>query len=159
MKKLAAGLAGVLFATAFSTAALTGSDGITLRKVKAAFEDVALDLSDAIINRGYKIDHKAYIGKMLERTGPDVGSTKPIYKDAETVQFCSALLSREMMEADPDNIAFCPYVIFYYERSDEPGTVYVGYRELGEGTSDASKIALEKVRTLLDEIIGEVTGE
>ena len=133
-------------------------DDIKVIKAKASFEDVKQDIADAIVNRGFVIDYNAMIGDMLERTGKDVGSDKKVYTAAETVQFCSAVLSRKMMEADPANIAYCPYVIFYYERADQPGTVYIGFRELDEDGSDASEAAKKAVNKLLEDIIKEAAG-
>ena len=139
-------------------APLQADDDIKVITAKASFADVKQDLEDAIVNRGLVIDYNAKIGDMLERTGKDVGSTKKIYNGAETVQFCSAVLSRKTMEADPANIAFCPYVIFYYERADQPGTVHIGFRELDDDGSDASEKAKEAVNKLLEEIIKEAAG-
>ncbi len=139
-------------------APLQADDDIKVITAKASFADVKQDLEDAIVNRGLVIDYNAKIGDMLDRTGKDVGSTKKIYNGAETVQFCSAVLSRKTMEADPANIAFCPYVIFYYERADQPGTVHIGFRELDDDGSDASEKAKEAVNKLLEEIIKEAAG-
>ena len=148
-----------LFVCALSAAPASALDGVTEKTVKGEFADVAQDVSDAIINRGYTVDHKSFIGNMLKRTGPSVGSDKAIYRNAELVQFCSAVLSRNMMEADPANIAFCPYVIFYYEREDEPGTIHVGFRRMSEQGSEQSKAATQAINNLLDEIIKEATSE
>jgi len=134
-------------------------EGVTEKTVKEEFAVVAQDVSDAIINRGYTVDHKSFIGDMLKRTGPSVGSDKVIYKNAELVQFCSAVLSRNMMEADAANIAFCPYVVFYYERADEPGTIHVGFRRMSEQGSEQSKAATKTINQLLDEIINEATSD
>jgi len=73
-------------------------------------------------------------------------------------QFCSAVLSRKAMEADPVNLAFCPYGIFAFELADKPGTVYVGYRHLVGNDTEASKAALGEVNALLDSIAKEATG-
>ncbi len=127
--------------------------------VEAPFEDVLQDLRDGVINRGYNIDYQAHIGAMLDRTAGDVGGSKRIYVNAELVQFCSAVLSRKVMEADPANIAFCPYILFAYERADQPGTIHVGFRRLSETGSTASKAALAKVNDLLDEIIAEAADQ
>jgi len=94
---------------------------------------------------------------MLKRTAGDVGATKALYANAETVQFCSAVLSRKMMEADTANIAYCPYVIFYYELADQPGTVYAGHRHLGPGASAESTAAIGVINKLLDDIVREAT--
>ncbi len=146
-------------ASAFVTSPLVYAAGITQKAVEATFEDVQQDLSNAIINRGYKIDYRAFIGDMLARTASDVGGKKAIYKKAEFLQFCSAVLSRDAMEADPANIAFCPYVLFVYERVDEPGKVHVGFRRLDETGSEASKAALTKINAVLDEIVSEAADQ
>ncbi len=133
-------------------------DGVTSYSVEAAFDDVRQDLADAVINRGFVIDYEARIGGMLDRTAGDVGAVKTIYKNAEAVQFCSATVSRRAMEADPANIAFCPYVLFVYEPADEAGMVTVGFRRMPEIGSDASRAALAEVNVLLDEIVKEAAG-
>ena len=92
---------------------------------------------------------------MLERTGADVGSSKPVYRQAEYFTFCSAKLSRSMMEADPANIGFCPYVVFIYETAAAPGTISVGYRRPPAQGSDASRAALADIDALLDGIVKE----
>ena len=90
---------------------------------------------------------------MLKRTAKDVGAKKSLYKDAQFMQFCSAVASRQAMEADIGNIAFCPYVLFVYEAADDPGTVVVGFRRLPEGGGR------DHINDLLDEIAREAAGE
>ena len=119
---------------------------------KAGFDEVQFELTNAIIARGLTIDYTGNIGRMLERTGPDVGSVKPLYSRAEFVMFCSAKLSRAMMEADLGNIGFCPYVIFIYEAAARPGETVVGYRRPISGGGTASPV-LAEVDALLDGII------
>ena len=74
------------------------------------------------------------------------------------MQFCSAVLSRAAMEADARNIAFCPYVLFVYELADQLGEIHVGFRRLDEVGSPASKQALAKINSVLDEIVQEAAG-
>jgi hypothetical protein len=131
------------------------ADEIRSYQKQATFDDVKFDLNNAIISRGFAIDFTGNIGNMLERTGPDVGSTKPIYKNAEFVGFCSAKLSRASMEADPANIGSCPYVIFIYEAAAKPGEVVVGYRRPVARGNDASLQALAQIDVLLDDIVKE----
>ena len=126
---------------------------IALKSKRAEFASVKADLQDAIIEKGLVVDTTGQIGRMLTRTGPDLGSAKAIYKEAEYMAFCSAKLSRAMMEADPANIGYCPYVVFYYERADEPGVVYVGYRPPELRGSDASRKALQEISRLLEDIV------
>jgi len=120
---------------------------------KAPFDDVKFELTNAIIARGLTVDYTGAIGKMLERTGADVGSTKPLYANAEFLTFCSAKLSRRMMEAELGNVAFCPYVVFLYEAADTPGEIVVGYRRPATAGSEATKAALAEIDVLLDAIV------
>ena len=52
---------------------------VTYSKAKAKFEDVRDDLKNAIESKGLVIDYQSHVHTMLERTGRDVGSTKPLY--------------------------------------------------------------------------------
>jgi hypothetical protein len=119
---------------------------------KAGFDEVEFELTNAIIARGLTVDYRGNIGGMLERTGPDVGSVKPLYRKAEFVLFCSAKLSRAMMEADLGNIGFCPFVIFIYEPAARPGETVVGYRRPISGGGAASPV-LAEIDSLLDGIV------
>ncbi|MEK9671834.1 MAG: hypothetical protein VW268_04940 [Rhodospirillaceae bacterium] len=127
--------------------------------VKAKFDDVKFDLENALVSRGFKVDHHGFIGKMLDRTGPDVGDTTPIYKNAEYFVFCSATLSRNALKADRRNIGFCPYVVTIYHTVEDPGTVVVGYRRVDVLGSEGSKKAMEAVNKVLDGIAREATGQ
>lgn len=122
------------------------------------FDSVKEEVLLAIQSRGLVVDHTSYIGNMLERTGKDVGAGKRVYVNAEAVQFCSAVVSRKTMEADPANIAFCPYVIALYVRPDDPKTVHVVYRRVSGAGSDASRAALREVDALLEGIVKEALG-
>lgn len=144
----ALGLTGLLALSAPARA----EELVTTHVSKAAFADVVADLEDAVVNRGYVLDYHGYIGDMLERTAKDVGGAMPLYKDAEFLQFCSAVLSRKAMEADIGNIAFCPYVIFAYESESDPGQVVVGFRRLPDGPGR------DDVNALLDSIAREAVG-
>ena len=121
----------------------------------ASFDDVKFDLTNAIIDRGLVVDYTGSVAGMLDRTGADVGSTKKLYRHAEYFVFCSAKLSRQMMEADPSNIGFCPFVVFIYERSDKPGEIVVGARPPTPRGDDASRKALAEVDGLLQGIVSD----
>jgi uncharacterized protein (DUF302 family) len=120
---------------------------------KGSFDDVKFELSNAIIERGLRVDFSGSISQMLERTGADVGSTKPIYKHAEFMSFCSSKLSRQMMEADAANVAFCPYIVFIYEATAAPGEIVVGYRPFPQPANETSRAALSEIDKLLSGII------
>lgn len=85
---------------------------------------------------------------MLNRTGADIGSDQTLFEEADIFHFCSAVTSRSVMEADPMNIAHCPYGVFVMERD---GAVSVGYRNLPEGP-------MQEVQALLDDIVREAVG-
>jgi len=122
------------------------------------FEEVRDDLKAAIESKGLVIDFNSQVNRMLERTGGDVGSTKKIYVDAQAFVFCSAKLSRAMMEADPANAAHCPYSISVHATAAKPNEVVVAYRPLRGGASPASQKALAEINKLLDTIAREATG-
>lgn len=114
-----------------------------------SFDDATFAVESAIIGKGLVIDYRSHVGEMLNRTGADVGSGVTVFDNADVFLFCSAVLSRKVMEADPMNIAHCPYGIFV---TDRDGQVAVGYRHLPEG-------AMQEVQTLLDDIAREAAGE
>jgi uncharacterized protein (DUF302 family) len=129
---------------------------VTYTKQGARFEDVREELKLAIEGKGLVIDYESFVNRMLERTGKDVGSARRLYADARAFVFCSAALSRKTMEADPANIALCPYSIVVYATAGEPGTVHVSYkRPWRPDGSAASRAALGEVEALLDGIARE----
>ncbi len=133
------------------------SSGVILRSVEADFSDVLIDVESAIMNGGYVIDYQANIGDMLKRTAADVGSTESVYLNAQTWQFCSSILSRATMEANPANIAHCPYVIFAYETEASPGQVVVGFRTHKSDSDSASDESLLAVDKALTDVIDDAT--
>lgn len=126
-----------------------------LRSTSAEFDDIRERVVTALENRGLVLSYTARVGDMLERTGRDLGSDKPIYGKAETLEFCSAAISRETMAADPRNIVFCPYAIALYTLPQAPRTVYLAYRAPPAFGDDASVRALQKVEKLLADIVSE----
>jgi hypothetical protein len=152
-RRLIAAFAGLLAMTATAAAQSGSYSKVTLKK--GAFADVQQDVSEAIVNRGLVIDYTAKIGDMLSRTAKDVGATKEIYKNAVAFQFCSAKLSRDMMEADPSSIALCPYVITVYELAAKPGIVHVAYRRFPSSGGKAARKSVAAVQQTLDEIIAK----
>jgi len=126
--------------------------------VKDDYSFVVDAIKEAIGDRGIKINGVNFIGKMLHRTAGAVGATKDIYKYGQAYNFCSSTLSRATMEADPHNIAFCPYIITIYELTDEPGMVYITYRKPLEVGNAASKKSLKAIGDLLDGIVKDAIG-
>lgn len=126
-------LAATIAVFMLAPAAHAAGDDVKTIESDAAFADVASGIENAIVNRGFKVDYHGFIGDMLKRTASDVDAGKALYKDAEFFTFCSAVVSRKVMEADIGDIAYCPYVVFAYETEAKPGTVTVGFRTLPDG--------------------------
>lgn len=125
------------------------ADGVVTYETDDSFDDVVFGLENAIIDAGLVIDAVSHVGDMLERTKGDVGSTVTIFEKADVYSFCSAAVSRKVMEADPMNIVFCPYGIFVAQQPDQQ--VMIGYREFPEGP-------MQEVQTMLDTIARAAIG-
>ncbi len=121
----------------------------TVYDYEGSFDDATFGVESAIVGRGLVVDWVSHVGDMLERTRADVGSDVVIFDSADIYMFCSATLSRKVMEADPANIAHCPYGVFV---TDKDGSVQVGYRNQPDG-------AMQEVQALLDEIAREAAGQ
>lgn len=128
-----------------------------LYTVEGMFEDVRLDIEMAIVDRGMVINNVSHIGNMLARTGKDLGADKQIFQKAEALEFCSATVSRRMMETDPHNIIFCPYIIAIYTLPAESNKVYVAFRRPLPVGSAESRQSLLAVEQLLEDIIADAT--
>ncbi len=115
------------------------------------FEDTVFSVESAILDAGLVIDLTSHTGEMLERTRADVGSDIVLFENAEIFSFCSARLSRKVMEADIMNIVHCPYRIFVMQPggSDQ---VTVGFKSMPDG-------AMQEIQTLLDGIVKEALGQ
>ena len=138
--------------TAFGLALLAGTafaqETAIVHTYDGTFEEAAFEVEQAIVNRGLVIDYTSHVGEMLNRTREDVGGDAKLFEEADIFLFCSAVVSRQVMEADPMNLANCPYGIFVAERD---GEVMVGHRDYLDGS-------MQPVEDLLEEIVAEVTG-
>jgi uncharacterized protein (DUF302 family) len=114
-----------------------------------SFDDAVFSLENAIVGRGLVIDYHSHTGEMLNRTQGDIDGAVDLYDNADILVFCSAVLSRKMMEADPLNIAHCPYGIYVADRA---GEVTIGFRNYPEGI-------MQEVQAFLDDITREAIGE
>ncbi|MBU0641987.1 MAG: DUF302 domain-containing protein [Alphaproteobacteria bacterium] len=112
------------------------------------FEDATFAIEDAIVSKGLVIDYRSHTGEMLERTRADVGSDVVLFDAADVFLFCSAVVSRQVMEADPANIVHCPYSIYV---ADQAGKVTIGFHDYPDGPMQA-------VEDLLTEIVEEATS-
>lgn len=125
------------------------SDHAVTYAFDGSFDDATFAVESAIVGQGLVIDYVSHTGDMLERTKGDVGSDVKIFEAADIFLFCSATVSREVMEADAANISFCPYSIYV---TDIDGDVRVGYRTYPKGE-------MQKVQALLDGIVQEAVAE
>lgn len=140
-------LATALIATAIGTA--TYAQEAVTYSFDGSYDDAAFAVESAIVGKGLVIDYISHVGEMLARTGADVGSDTKLFDNAQIFIFCSAVVSREVMEADPANIVHCPYGIYVAERD---GSVTIGHRNYPDGPMD-------RVESLLKEIVTEAGGE
>lgn len=143
MKKLLTTLAVVA-----AGATATNAEEAVTYDFDGGFEDAAFAVETAIVGKGLVIDYVSHVGDMLNRTGADVGSDVMLFEKADIYIFCSAIVSRQVMEADPMNIVHCPYGIFVTERD---GAVMIGHRDYPDGPMDA-------VEQLLAEIVSDAQG-
>lgn len=125
------------------------ADPFEVSTVSGQFGDVRDSLVQAIEGRGLVISYVAQVGEMLDRTAPDLGATRRIYGSGEVLEFCSAKLSRQMMEADPRNLVFCPYSIAIYTIPEKPGQVFLARKHL------PAAAAFAPVEALLKDIVAE----
>jgi uncharacterized protein (DUF302 family) len=136
-------------ACAFTAGAAFAEGEAIVYDFDGSFDDATFGVESAIVGRGLVIDYVSHTGEMLARTAEDVGSEVEIFDQADIFLFCSAVLSRKVMEMDPMNIVHCPYAIFVAERD---GKVMIGHRDYPDGP-------MEEVEALLDDIVREAGGE
>ena len=147
-------LAPALCALVLTAAAALAEDGarppVTVT-VEDTFDNAAFAVESAIVGAGLVVDHVSHTGDMLERTKGAVGATRTLYTHADIYSFCSAKVSREAMEANIENVQYCPYAIFVYERPEAPGTIVIGHAQY-PGASMAP------VNEMLDAILADAAG-
>ncbi len=129
--------------------ALAGGDVSTFYEFDGDFDGATFGVESAIIDRGLVVESISHVGEMLARTGADVGSDVKIFDNADVYLFCSAVLSRKVMEADAENIVHCPYRVVVTDRA---GIVRVGYRNMPDGP-------MQEVQALLDAIAREAAEQ
>ncbi|CTQ31359.1 hypothetical protein [Jannaschia rubra] len=120
------------------------ADDIATEVFEGDVGDAAFAVENAIVDAGLVIDYVSNVGDMLDRTGADLDlGPSPVGAEAKIFVFCSALVSREVMEADPMNVSNCPYGIFV---ADIDGATVVGHRRYAAET-------MEPVNVLLSDIV------
>lgn len=147
-------IAVLAWSTASSTPP-TDDDYRVVYSTEDDFDTVRELLEEAIVNRGLVVSGVSEVGTMLARTGKDLGTDKRIFARAEVLEFCSAVLSRQMMEADPHTIAFCPYKIAVYSLPDDSKRIYLSHPRFHTTGGSNIQTALKAVESLLKSIIEE----
>lgn len=148
MKRMLISAVTAVFAASAAMAASHGGDQATTYNFDGSFDDATFAVENAIVGQGLVVDYTSHVGDMLARTGEDVGSDVKLFEAADVFLFCSAVVSRKVMEADPMNIAHCPYGVFVAERD---GEVMIGYRNYPDGP-------MQEVQALLDTIVQDALG-
>ncbi|MFP4247797.1 MAG: DUF302 domain-containing protein [Halochromatium sp.] len=138
----------------FSIASPALADEYAVYTTENRFADVMDGLELAIQQRGMFINNVMHMNEMLERTGADLDLGDALFGQADSIEFCSAVLSRKMIREDPRRIVNCPFIIAVYTLPDEAGTTYVAHRQIPDSETEASP-AMQEVATMLQEIAEE----
>ena len=138
----------VFLALALSASLALAEDWMVRQQVAGSFADTRESIVLAIENHGLVVNYTSHIADMLARTGADIGARRKVFEQAEIIEFCSAGLSRKMMEADPHNIVLCPFAISVYTLPGDKGGTWVAYRR-PQG----------KAATMVEGLLKEIAGE
>jgi uncharacterized protein (DUF302 family) len=131
--------------------------------IEATFDDVYEEFKNAIINEGLTIDYVGNVDQMLERTSQvqvntveNAKQVKPVYLFAKYMQFCSSALTHRAVQANPQNLSMCPFLVFIYETTANPGHIVIGYRPPTLSTDEDSKVVFQAVVLFLNEMLNGV---
>lgn len=131
--------------------------------IEGTFDDVYDELNNAIISEGLVIDYVGNVDLMLERTS-QVNSSEsgkqatPVYLFAKYVQFCSSALTHKAVQANPQNLSMCPFLLFIYETAANPGHTVIGYRPPTLSSDEESMIISQEVTSFLNGILNQVAS-
>jgi len=137
-----------LIALAALPGTLLAGGAYAVYESESDFDTVMEGAKMAIQERGLYINNVMHMGEMLERTGKDLGMDEKIYGHAESIEFCSAVLSRKMTSEDPSRIVNCPFIVSIYTLPDEPEKTYVAHRVISEEETAGSEIMTEVAEML-----------
>ncbi|MCP3869271.1 MAG: DUF302 domain-containing protein [Gammaproteobacteria bacterium] len=126
---------------------------IRVYKTDLDYEDTKSGIEMAITGQGMLITSTLHISEMLERTAADTGLEQKLYEQAESLEFCSILMSHKMSVAHPANMATCPLTISVYQKAGDSRNTYVAFRKPSM-LGDASGVE-EALMQLLDDIVRE----
>ncbi len=151
---VAAGCAGPAAAT---REASTSPETVVIYAVSGDYDDVWDDVKMALGDRGLVISTISHVGEMIARTGKALGRTRPIFARAKVMSFCSAVISRNMLEQNPHLVAYCPYEIAVYSLPGAETTIYLSYRHI-DWPDPQDRPVLDAVEGLLDGIVRDVAA-
>lgn len=135
----------LLFCLALFAVAARAEGWMVTKKLATNFDETREAIVMAIENRGLVVNYVSHIGDMLARTGADIGASRQVFTRAEIIEFCSASLSRQMMEIDPHNIVLCPFAISIYTLPGDAATTWVSYRRPGGPASSLVEPLLQAI--------------
>jgi len=136
---------------------VTENDTVVIYRTVDEFDMIKENVEMAVTNRGMLVSSTLHVSEMLNRTGKDLGFDKQVYQKAESVEFCSALMSHRMTQVDPANITICPFTVSVYVKTEEPEQVYVAFRKqmlVGEAETVTAAIH-EMLHGIVKEAIDE----
>lgn len=120
----------------------------------SSFEDILDAVKETITGKGINIAHTLPSSGMLGNTGPAFGITEPLLKNGEMVEFCSAKVSHQLIQANLQNIVLCPFNIAVYELNAEPGNIYITFRRpyvIDEASIEATKAMVGLMTEIVEE--------
>lgn len=144
----------IFVALASSNPVFAGSKFVNTTIVEGDYEDVLSAVKEVIQGKGINIAHTLPAGGMLGRTGPAFNIKEKVYLNAETIEFCSAKISHQLAQANPENIVLCPFTISVYVLSSDPKNVRLSTTNPFV-IDEKSKEPVEKMKALVAEIIEE----
>ncbi len=159
MKKLVVyGLLSLALLLGLSTYAIAGGEKESPVYTKivegAVYADILSAVKETIKGKGINIAHTLPSSGMLGSTGPAFGITEPLLKNGEMVEFCSAKISHQLIQANIQNIVICPFNIAVYELNSAPGEVYITFRKpyvIDEASIEATNAMVELMIEIIEE--------
>lgn len=126
---------------------------IVTHAIEEEYEYILDNLRNAIIGRGMKINDELHASDMLNRTAADLGFERNVFIHATTLEFCNALISHQLVQANPNNLVLCPFTVSVYVLTGAPDTVHVAYQVPAAGPE--SEGVLDEIEALLRGIVVE----
>ena len=130
----------------FTLGAQTFSKDVVTYQVHQNFETVKSNLEATIVDKGFTLNNTLHVSDMLQRTGKDIGFPHPVYAKAETLEFCSAAMAHRLVQAHPDNVINCPFILTLYSTVAQPKQTTIAFRKplLSEQSQGLSQEEVEK---------------